>query len=75
MLGVLNDVPDPTEVPPVDATYQLIVPAEVVAPRFKMPGPQLESGVVEVMLGIVFTVAKTGVLVPETQPFTSVASV
>ena len=73
MLGVVNEVPVPNEVPPVEAAYQLIVPAEAVAPRSTVPSPQREPGVVPVIVGIVFTVAITSVLVAVVQP-PSVAS-
>ena len=33
MLGVVNEVPVPRLVPPVAAAYQLMVPADAVAPR------------------------------------------
>jgi hypothetical protein len=44
------------EVPPVDAAYQLIVPALAVAPRITVPVPHLEPGVVPVIVGTAFTV-------------------
>jgi hypothetical protein len=49
---VVNDVPVPREVPPVATAYQLIVPAEAVAPRVTVPAPHLAAGVVPVMVGI-----------------------
>ena len=74
MLGVLNVVPDPKELPPEDAANQLMVPAETAAPSETIPAPHLEPGVVLVTLGIAFTVANTGVLAPVAQPFTLKAS-
>jgi hypothetical protein len=62
ILGVVNDVPVPKDEPPVDAAYQLIVPALAVAPKVTVPEPHLEFGVVPVIVGIAFTVAVTAVL-------------
>ena len=39
MLGVVNEVPVPRLVPPVAAAYQLMVPADAVAPRVTVPVP------------------------------------
>ena len=61
-------VPEPTKFPPVEASYQFIVPAEAVDDKATVPGPQIAAGVVVVMLGIVFTVAITAVLVADGQP-------
>ena len=69
MDGVVKEVPVPNEEPPVDAAYQLIVPAEVVAPNVTIPVPQREPGVVPVMVGEVLTVAVTAVLEAVVQPF------
>ena len=66
-------MPVPSELPPVAAAYQLIVPALAVAPNVTVPVPHLESGVVPVMVGTVFTVAVTAVLVSVVHPL-SVAS-
>ena len=74
ILGVLKEVPVPKDAPPVDAAYQLMVPADAVAPNVKTPGPQLESVVVVATVGIAYTVANTAVLAPATQPFTLAAS-
>ena len=68
MLGVVNEVPVPRDAPPEDAAYQLIVPAEAVAPRVTVPVPHLEAGVVPVMVGIAVTVTVTDVRVALTQP-------
>ena len=59
--GVVNDVPVPTKVPPVRASYQLIVPADAVAPNVTVPVPQTDPGVVPVIVGIALTVATTAV--------------
>ena len=68
MLGVLNVVPVPRLDPPVAAAYQLIVPADAVAPRATDPVPQLLPGVVPVIEGGVVTVAIIAVLEPVVQP-------
>ena len=60
--------PDPSEVPPVEAEYQFIVPALAVAPSVTVPGPQFEPGVMSVIVGIVLMVAVTAVLVAVVQP-------
>ena len=57
--GVVNVVPVPKEEPPVEAAYQLMVPAEAVASRETVPVAQRLSGDVLVMVGIAFTVAIT----------------
>ena len=68
MDGVVNEVPVPNEAPPVDAAYQLIVPADAVAPNVTVPVPQTDPGVVPVIVGIVLTVATTAVLVAVVHP-------
>ena len=73
MIGVVNVFPIPNEIPPVEVAYQLRVPALAVAPNTTVPVPHLLFGVVEIIVGIVFTVAKIAVLVEEVHPF-SVAS-
>ncbi len=55
-------MPVPSELPPVAAAYQLIVPALAVAPSVTVPVPHLEPGVVPVMVGMVLMVAVTDVL-------------
>ena len=62
ILGVVKDVPDPNELPPVAAAYQFKVPALAVAPRLTVPASQRDPGVVVEIEGVVFTVAITGVL-------------
>jgi hypothetical protein len=68
MLGVINVGPVPKEVPPVNALYQLIVPALAVAARVTVPVPHREAGVVPVIVGKALTaticVAITGPLHP-----------
>ena len=59
--------------PPLDAAYQLIVPADAVAPKATVPVPQREPPVVPVIEGVAVTVAVTEVLDPVVQ-LLSVAS-
>ena len=68
ILGVVKLVPVPKLDPPVAFAYQFTVPAEAVAPKVTVPLPQTLPGVVPVIVGIGFTVAITGVLVPVVQP-------
>ena len=68
MLGVVKLVPVPSEAPPVEAAYQLIVPALAVAPSITVPVPHLDPGVVPVIVGIALTVAITAVRVAVVQP-------
>ena len=67
---MVNLVPMPSDEPPVEAEYQLIVPALAVAPKSTVPVPQCEPSVVPV---IVVIVAVTAILVVVVQPL-SVAS-
>jgi len=69
MLGVVYDTPVPNDVPSVEAVYQLIVPADAVAPRVTVPVPQRDAGVVVAIVGIALTVAMTSVLVAVVHPF------
>ena len=69
MLAVVKLVPVPKLTPPVAAAYQLIVPADAVAPNVTVPIPQTLPGVVPVIVGIAFTVAITAVRVAVVQPF------
>ena len=73
MDGVVNEVPVPSDDPPLEAAYQLIVPADAVAPKATVPVPQREPSVVPVIVGVAVTVAVTEVLDPVVQPL-SVAS-
>ena len=73
MDGVVNEVPVPNDDPPLDAAYQLIVPADAVAPKATVPVPQREPSVVPVIVGVTVTVAVTEVLAAVVQPL-SVAS-
>ena len=55
-------MPDPNDTPPLDAAYQLIVPADAEAVSVTVPVPQRESPVVPVIEGVTVTVAVTEVL-------------
>ena len=68
MLGVVKLVPVPSELPPVAAAYQLIVPALAAAPKVTVPVPHTELGVVPLIVGIAFTVATTAVLLAVVHP-------
>jgi hypothetical protein len=68
MLGVVKLVPVPIIAPPVELAYQLMVPADAVAPIVTVPVPQLLPAVVAVIVGIGFIVAITAVLVPVVHP-------
>ena len=61
-------MPVPRDAPPVAAAYQLMVPAEAVAPRVTVPVPQVDPGVTNVIVGIAFTVAVTAVLAAVVHP-------
>ena len=55
--------------PPVLTVYQLTVPVLGTAEMVAEPGPQIEAGVEELIVGIGLTVATTEVLGEEVQPF------
>ena len=74
MLGVVKLVPVPSEDPPSAAAYQLMLPVLAVAPKTTVPVPQLELGVVPEIVGAVFTVAVTAVLVPDVQPLSEAST-
>ncbi len=65
---MVYDVPVDKLVPPVEAAYQLIVPALAAAPNVTVPVPQRLLSVVELILGMGFTVAVTALLVAVVQP-------
>ena len=69
ILGVVNDVPVPNDVPPVTAAYQFNVPALAVAPKVNVPVAHLAAGVVPDTVGKALTVATTAPLVAVVQPF------
>ena len=68
MLGVVNDVPVPKELPPVNAAYQFKIPALAVVPNTTVPASHRAAGVEPVTVGVVFIVAKTDVLEAFVQP-------
>ena len=68
MLGVVKVVPVANDEPPVDAEYQLMVPALAVAPRSTVPVLHLAAGVVPDTVGIEFTVAAIDVLLAVVHP-------
>ena len=53
---MVKEIPVPKEAPPVNALYQLIVPALEVAPNATVPVPHLLAGVVPVIVGVLFIV-------------------
>ena len=55
--------------PPVDTVYQftVAVPDEAVADNTTVPASQRAAGLVVAIVGVVFTVATTAVLVPVVQ--------
>ena len=65
--------PVANELPPTGSAYQLIVPDDAEAFNVTVPVLHLEASVVEVIVGLVFTVAVTAVLLAVVQPL-SVAS-
>ncbi len=67
MDGVVNEFPDPSEVPPVKAANQLIVPTDAVAPKVTVPVPQFAPGVLEEIVGIALIVATTAVRAADKQ--------
>ena len=69
ILGVVNDVPVPNDVPPVTAAYQFNEPVLAVAPKVTVPVPQTDPGVVPDTVGMALTVATTALLVAVVQPF------
>ena len=64
--GVVKLVPVPNEVPPVGVSYQLMTPAEAVAPSTTVPVPQLEPGVVPVIVGVASMLMSLPLSVPVT---------
>ena len=62
-------MPVANDAPPVDAAYQLIVPALAAATNATVPASHREPAVVELIVGVVFTVANTDVLDPVVQLF------
>ena len=67
MEGVVNELPLPIELPPLEAANQLIVPALAVALRFTVPAPHREAPELLATVGMAFTVAITSVRDGEAQ--------
>ena len=65
----MYDVPVAKLLPPVAFAYQFIVPALAAVLNVTVPFPQRLLSVVELILGIAFTVATTAVLVAVVQLF------
>lgn len=61
-MGVVKFVPVANAVPPEGTLYHVTVPPEAVAVKVITPESHTLAGVVAVMVGVVFTVAITGVL-------------
>ena len=66
--GVVKLVPVPRLAPPDEAAYQLMVPAEAVAPNTTVPVPHRPAGAMDVIVGTVLIVAITAVRDPVVQP-------
>jgi hypothetical protein len=54
--GVVKEVPEPSEAPPVKAVYQLIVPAEDAATKSAVPAAHIVAPVEDVIVGTAVTV-------------------
>jgi hypothetical protein len=67
--GVVKVLPVPSDDPPVEAAYQLTVPAEGVAARATVPVLHRLAGVLPLIVGRGVTVATTAVLEVLAHPF------
>ena len=65
---MVNETPVPIAVPPVEVAYQLMVPAEVVAPSVTVPASQRDPGMVLSIVGRAFTVVAMPLLMAEQPP-------
>ena len=65
--GVVKLVPVCKDDPPVELLYQLIVPLLALAPKATVPASHLDNGLVELIVGVVLTVATIAVLDDEVQ--------
>ena len=74
MLGVVKLFPMLNNVPPVEASYHLIVPVPV-ADKPTVPVPHLAPFVPVGADGAAFTVAVTAVLVADIQPVATIESI
>ena len=58
ILGVVNEVPEPKKLPPLDASYQSrVAPEDAVPDKETVPVPVREFGVVPVTVGKALTTA------------------
>ena len=73
MLGVVKLLPDSNNVPPVEASYHLIVPVPD-ADKPTVPVPHLAALVPVGADGTAFMVAVTAVLVADLQPVAAIES-
>ena len=62
---MVNEAPVPIAVPPVEAAYQLMVPAEADAPSVTVPASQRDPGKVLTIVGRAFTVVAIPLLMVE----------
>ena len=69
ILGVVKLAPVPTKLPAVGASYQFNVPVDTTACKVNVPVSHRLAPVVEVIVGVVFTVANTAVLEDVHVPF------
>jgi hypothetical protein len=74
MLGVVKLDPVAKATPPLLAANQDKVPAEAVADKTAVPVPHIEAGVEAVIVGTVFTVATTAVLLVDMVPLSSAST-
>ncbi len=68
ILGVVKLVPVPKLDPPLDTSYQLMVPELAVAPKLKVPASHRDAGVVVAIVGCAFTVNTTEEVTAEHPP-------
>ena len=68
MFGVVKDIPVPIDEPPVAVAYHFKVPALAVAPNERIPASQRADDMILDTVGVIFTVARTGVLDGLLQP-------
>ena len=71
--GVVKLFPVPTKFPPVEASYQFIVPILAVACKVNVPVSQRDAGVVLVIVGMATEVYATPVLI-ELQPLATASA-
>ncbi len=69
MTGVVKEFPMYRKEPAVGASYHFMFPVEGTASKVTVPEPQTDEGVVEFIVGEIFTIAITAVRVGLLQPF------